>query len=128
MSVLKKLTSLRLQSNQLASTVPASLGLLSNLNDLKLECNSFSGVLPALPFDHYLAGHCFIGGGVKNPDCDAGSERNNFRCPLPPHAAEGCYVACTEYISEGLYTGENEKAGVSVEINVHAGEAKLDLL
>lgn len=78
-----RILSLGLQVNGLSGSLPPSLANMTALSDLQLEGNhiglpgsqGLGGVLPPLPFAHYVG---------------CGLEGNQWSCPLPDGAAEYC--------------------------------------
>jgi hypothetical protein len=112
---LKKARSLKLYQNDLVGTVPAELAemtsltflslgdnyfegavpditTLSNLTDVYMDCNSFSGDVPE-SYGRHFSGKCFIVASTLLERCNKPGD-NKFSCPLPAGASKACHAVC----------------------------------
>jgi hypothetical protein len=85
---LAKLTGLRANINSLTGTIPSSIGSLTNLTLLQISMNKLTGLVPPLPFAQYIYCSLDYTSDCTEPNC------NHFTCPLPV-GSDLCYVHCT---------------------------------
>jgi hypothetical protein len=71
------LTTLALNRNSLAGSIPDGIAGLKAVTTLILRENKFTGVAPGLPFAQYTT-YCSLQFGAP--------PANSFACPLPPNA------------------------------------------
>ena len=113
---LKKAKSLKLYQNHMTGTVPVTLSemtsltflslgdnyfegavpdvsMLTNLTDLYMDCNKFSGIVPASYGKISLSGKCFLDASTLLEDCNKPGD-NSFSCPLPEGADKACHAVC----------------------------------
>jgi Leucine-rich repeat (LRR) protein len=64
-------------------SIPSSLLQLAKLNELELNHNQLTGLVPKFDFSQLAA----------NQECDLSD--NKFACPLPPGSSE-CRAACVQ--------------------------------
>jgi len=86
------LTFLSLRDNAIVGPAP-DLSAMTKLTDLYLDCNHYSGALPAVYGTMKFSGKCFIDASTLLEKCSADFD-NTFSCPLPAGASTECHAIC----------------------------------